>query len=212
MFDAWVYAFGGSIADDERAPKRVVLDSPEAIAGTQFRADLVYKYKVTPGPSNMTAMGGLGNSDLFMNGSVAMLQSGIWISPMLRGIKNFDWDAVEFPKGPNGHRGFGMGGAGYALLKGGKHPELAYELAKYFGGEPGQKYMATTGLCQPTLRPLARSSIFLENQKPRSKGFLVDAPKYGHSSPFDPNQPEWWAVIGSALDRFGPGRTKRSRC
>ncbi len=205
MWDAWVYAFGGSIADDERAPKRIVLDTPEAIAGTQFRADLIYKYKVTPSPSNMTAMGGLGNSDQFMNGSVAMLQSGIWISPTLRGIHDFDWDAVEFPKGPNGRRGFGMGGAGYALLKGSKHPELAYELAKYFGGEPGQKYMATTGLCQPALRTLAQTPIFVDGQRPKSKGFLVDAPKYGHSNPFDPNQAEWSAMIGSALDRVWNG-------
>jgi multiple sugar transport system substrate-binding protein len=208
MFDAWIYAFGGSITDNERAPQRLVLDSPEAIAGTQFRVDLIYKYKVTPSPASMTAMGGIGNSDQFMNGSVAMLQSGIWISPTLRNITAFDWDAVEFPKGPKGRRGFGMGGAGYALLKGGQHPELAYELAKFFGGEPGQKYMAKTGLCQPALRTLARSPIFVDGQKPKSKGFLVDAPRYGHSNPFDPNQAEWSALVDSALDRVWSGTEK----
>jgi ABC-type glycerol-3-phosphate transport system substrate-binding protein len=150
-------------------------------------------------------MGGLGNSDLFLNGTAAMFQSGTWQSPNFRVIKDFDWDVVEFPKGPHGHRGFAMSASGYAILKGCKHPDLAYELVKYFGGEMGQKYLASTGLTQPALRPLAQSKAFLDGQKPLSKGFLVDAVKYGHFQPFDPNETEWITMVGSALDRVWNG-------
>jgi multiple sugar transport system substrate-binding protein len=205
MTDPWIYSFGGKVVDNERKPTRCVMDSPEAIAGVQFRDDLIQKYGVSPSPSNTTAMGGVGNSDLFMNGTDAMFHSGIWVAPQFRLIKDFDWDAVQFPKGPHGRRGTGMGGAGYAIMKGSKHPDQAYELAKYFGGEIGQRYMASVGLTQPAMRTLAKSKAFLDGQMPKSKGFLVDAVKYGHTAPFDPNEAEWMDKIGSALDRVWAG-------
>jgi len=208
MYEAWIYNFGGGLADNIYKPTRCAVDSPQAIAGVQFRADLMFKYGVSPTPSNMTAMGGLGNSDLFMNGTAAMLMSGIWQSPNFRPIKDFDWDVVEFPKGPHGHRGFGMSGSGYAILKGSKHPDLAYELVKYYGGEVGQKYLAATGLTQPAMKTLAKSKAFLDGQKPLGKGFMVDAVQYGHFQPFDPNENEWIDRVNSFLDKVWNGTEK----
>jgi multiple sugar transport system substrate-binding protein len=205
IWDAWVYSNGGSLVDNEKKPTRCTLDSAAAISGVQFRSDLINKYHVMPSPANMTAMGGLGNSDLFMNGTVAMLYSGIWKTPVLRQIKDFDWDIVEFPVGPKGHRGFPMSAAGYAVVKTCQHPDIAYELVKFLAGEVGQKYMAATGLTQPAMKSLAKSPVFLDGQKPVSKAFLVDAVKDGHFQPYDPNLLEWINMVGSALDRVWNG-------
>lgn len=205
IWDAWVYAFGGKLVDDEKKPTRCLLDSPEAIAGVQFRGDLITKYHVSPSTADFTAMGGLGNSDLFMNGSVAMFYSGIWLTPQFRGIQKFDWDVVEFPKGPGGRRAFPLSAAGYGIVKGCKNPDLAYELVKYLAGEMGQKFMASTGLTQPALKTLAKSDVFLDGQKPKSKRFLVDAVKYGHFQPVDPNVTEWYQMVSSGLDRVWMG-------
>lgn len=207
-WDAWVYAFGGGMADNEKTPTRCVLDSPEAIAGVQFRADLIYKYGCTPGPSASTAMGGLGFSDYFINGQTAMFYSGIWLTPKFREIKKFDWDVVEFPVGPNGHRGFPLSATGYGIVKNCKHPELAYDLVKYLAGEVGEKYMASTGLTQPAIKALAQSPVFLDGQTPKSKGFLVDAVKDGHFQPLDPNVSEWKSHVDAALDRVWNGEEK----
>jgi multiple sugar transport system substrate-binding protein len=204
-WDAWVYSFGGALVDNEKNPTRCVVDSPQAIAGVQFLSDLVLKYHVMPSLANLTAMGALGNSDLFMNGTVAMFYSGIWLTPQFRQIKNFDWDAVEFPKGPKGLRSFPLSAAGYGMLKGTQYPDLAYDLVKYLSGETGEKLMASTGLTQPALKALAKSAVFLDGQPPKSKGFLVDAVKYGHFQPLDPNVPEWKARIDAALDRVWAG-------
>ncbi|HXL73389.1 MAG TPA: extracellular solute-binding protein, partial [bacterium] len=204
-WDAWVYANGGRLVDDEKKPTRCVLDSPAAIGGVQFRADLINRYHVMPGLADITAMGGVGNSDLFLNGRVAMFYSGIWFTPKFRQIKDFDWDVVEFPKGPQGLRAFPMSAAGYAVLKSCKNPALAYELVKALAGEVGQRYMAATGLTQPALKTLAESPAFLDGQKPLSKKFLVQAVKYGHFQPFDPNENEWYSLVGSALDRVWNG-------
>jgi len=204
-WDAWVYAFGGTLADDLTHDTRCMLDTPEAIAGAQFRADLIFKYGCTPSPSASTAMGGLGNSDYFINGQVGMFYSGIWMTPRFREIKSFDWDVVEFPLGPKGHRGFPLSATGYGIIRTSKHPDLAYELVKFLAGEVGEKYMAATGLTQPAIKALAQSPVFLDGQQPKSKAFLVDAVKDGHWQPLDPNIAEWKSHIDSALERVWNG-------
>ncbi|HUO57417.1 MAG TPA: sugar ABC transporter substrate-binding protein [bacterium] len=198
---AWVLAFGGKWVNDDRNPTRCVLDSPEAIAGVQFRSDLIHKYHVCPAPTFMAAMGGMDYSDLFVNGTAAMFHTGIWLVPKFRQIKNFDWDVVEFPKGPKGLRAFPLSAAGYGIVKTCKNPDLAYELVKYLAGEVGEKYMAATGLTQPAIKAVAASPVFLDGQQPKSKGFLVDAVKFGRYWPMDPNVPEYKAMVDSSLDK-----------
>lgn len=205
IWDAWVYDFGGTWVDDEKKPTRCTLDSPQAIAGVQFMADLILKYLVMPSPANVTAMGGMGNSDLFTNGTVAMFYSGIWKVPTFRQIKDFGWDVVELPKGPGNHRAFPMSAAGYGIVKSCKNPELAYELVKCLSGPTGQTLMASTGLTQPALKTLADSSVFLDGQDPKSKGFMVKAVKDGHFQPYDPNVTEWKIRVDSALERVWNG-------
>src|ERR1019366_2819367 len=110
-----------------------------------------------------------------------------------------------FPKGPQGHRGFPMDAAGYGVLKGSPHPELAYELVKYLTGEAAEKYIGATGLIQPALLKVAQSKVFLDGQKPLSKGFLPGSVKYGHYRSFDPDVMEWTNLVGSELDRVWNG-------
>lgn len=206
IWDAWVYTFGGKIVDRVEKPTKVLLDEPEAVRGVQFRADLIHRYKVLPGPASLSAMGGLGNADLFMNGTAAMFYSGIWKTPQFRNIRAFQWDVVQFPKGPGGKRGYPMSAAGYGVMKNTKHPDLAYQLVKFLAGEPGQSGMAETGLTQPALRNLAASPVFLDEKPPKSKAFLVDAVRFGIFQPLHPDVNEWMNLIGSALDRVWSGQ------
>ncbi len=53
--NSWVYAFGGSEVDNDEKPTRCTMDSPEAIAGTQFRLDLSFQFKVAPHPALLNA-------------------------------------------------------------------------------------------------------------------------------------------------------------
>ncbi len=208
IWEAWVLSSGGKVVDDARRPTRCTLDSAAAIEGLQFRADLMYLHKVMPSPTGISAMGGLGNSDFFMNGSLAMFHSGIWKTPRFRQIRDFEWDVVRFPKGPGGQQGFPMSAAGYGVLKTAKDPRMAYELVKFLAGEVGQKYMAATGLTQPALRTLADSPAFLDGQAPRSKRFLVECVKDGTFGVLDSRRDEWLSIIGSDLDRVWSGDKK----
>lgn len=205
IWEAWVYSNGARLVDDVKKPTRCVLDDPRAVEGVQFRADLIHKHRVMPSPSNVTAMGGMGNSDLFINGKAAMFFSGIWKTPRFREIETFEWDAVPFPVGPTGKRGFPMSGTGYAVLASTKHPELAYELARFLSSGVGQRFMAATGLIQPARIPVAKGPEFLDGMSPVNKRFMLDTVKYGVFRPFDPRADEWMNLVGSRLDRVWSG-------
>ncbi len=210
IWEAWVYAFGGRVVDDVKNPTRCLLNDPRAVAAVQFRADLIYKEKVMPSPSGITAMGGLGNADFFINGKVALFYSGIWKTPRFREIDGFEWDVVPFPSGEKGNRGYPMSGTGYAVVKGNAHPELSYELVKYLAGEEGQRLMAATGLIQPALKTLGEAPEFLDGKPPENKKFLVKAVSDGHFRAFDPRAEEWMNIISSRLDLVWSGDQKAS--
>src|SRR6185503_3782811 len=146
----------------------------------------VLKHKVMPGPSNLTALGGLGTSDLFANGSAAMFLSGGWKVPQFREIKDFDWDVAMFPKGPKGGRGFAGGGSGYGLLKTSKNKKMAWEFIKYISGPEGTAKMAAAGLLQPALKSVAASPAYLDGGKPANRKMLLKAMDHEVYQPFSP--------------------------
>jgi multiple sugar transport system substrate-binding protein len=177
LWDAFVLSNGGKYVDDTKHPTRITLDSPEAIEGFQFRQDLIYKYKVMPSPSQMSAAGGVGSADLFVTGKAGLFLSGIWKTPYFREIKNFDWDIVMFPRGPKGLHRFPTGGSGYAITKQSKHPEAAWKLVRFLTSKDGQVALAKTGLVQPANMEIAQSEVFLDGLKPLNKALLLQAVK-----------------------------------
>jgi len=203
MIDPWIYSAGASWVDNVKKPTKWTLAAdPRLIQGIQFRANLMHKWKVMPAPSSLTAMGGMGTSDLFMNGSVAMFLSGIWKTPRFREIKNFDWDIAMFPKGPSGVRAFATGGSGYGILKSSKNKKEAWALVKYISGEEGAKMLASTGLAQPAIMSVANSPLFLDDQKPRNKRMLIDAMRYVKYPPMCKNAAEIAnGIVVPQLDR-----------
>ena len=207
LFDAWVYDAGGSFADNVKHPtKWTFATDPNTLKGIQFRADLMNKYKIMLPPAGLTAMGGVGTSDMFMNGSAAMYLSGIWKTPAFRDIKNFKWDVAMFPEGPGGYRGFSTGGSGYGILKSSTHKKEAWELVKFISGEEGAKRLAATGLAQPALMSVANSPLFLDGKDPQNKKMLLEAMKYVKYNPMCKN---WFevhdSIIGPELDKVWNG-------
>ncbi len=190
-FYAWawqnfVYAFGGSLADDVRKPARCTLDSKGSLEGLQFYADLINKYKVHPSAIAMTNLA-MGVQGMFSTGRLAMFASGIWETPGLRKAEGLDWDVAMFPKGPNGVRGLGTGGSGYCILKSTRHPEEAYRVLKALTDRDAETMLADTGLAQPARIEIAEGSHWIGgNLPPKNKKMLNDAMKYVIYEPFSP--------------------------
>ena len=207
MWDTWVYDAGGNFTDNVKHPTKWTFDvDPDTLKGLQFRADLMNKYKVMLPPSGLAAMGGMGTSDMFVNGSTAMFLSGLWKTPQFRTIKDFKWDIAMLPKCPNGFRAFSTGGSGYGILKTSAHKKEAWELIKFISGEEGAKRLAATGLAQPALTSVSNSPLFLDGKDPQNKKMVLDAMKYVK---YDPMCKNWFevhnSIIGPELDKVWNG-------
>jgi ABC-type glycerol-3-phosphate transport system substrate-binding protein len=210
IWEAFVYSNGGSMVDNIKNPKKCVMDKKAVYEAVQFRSDLINKWGVTPSPSQMTAMGGMGTGDMFVSERVAMFFSGIWKTPLFRQqIKNFDWDVVSFPISKTGERAYPTGGSGYAVVKSSKQKEAAWKLVTYLAGAEGQKMLAETGLSQPAMKKIAESPAFLDGKAPKNKKMLLDAVKYVK---FAPLMPEWEEInvsmIAPAFDKIWNGKEK----
>lgn len=193
---AWmnfVYSFGGNLVDDVTHPTKCVLDSPEAIAGLQFYSDLMNKHQVSLSPMTLGAID-MSVQQLFINGKLAMYVSGIWETTQFReGIKDFEWDIVMFPKGPNGIRRFGTGGSGYAIIKQRRVQDYAdaWEVLKLLAGPLEQKMLGEAGLAQPAIRAIAEGEAWAKSpMPPANKKMLNEAVKYAVYGPFAGNWKE----------------------
>jgi len=186
---AWVnfvYAFGGSLVDNVNNPTKCTLDSKESLAGLEFYSDLINKYKVHPTSTAMTNLA-MGVQGMFMTNRLAMFASGIWETPGLRNIKDFEWDVALFPKGPNGLRAFGTGGSGYCILKDSKHPDEAFEVVKMLAGRKGEAMLADAGLAQPAIIDITKGEHWsLNDNPPKNKMMLDEAMRYVIYDPFHP--------------------------
>jgi multiple sugar transport system substrate-binding protein len=204
-----IYSNGGVLVDNVDHPSRCLLDLPADIQAVQFLADLALKYGVSPDPGARNSMLALGQ-DEFISGRVAMLRCGIWITPALRAIKDFDWDIVAFPSGPQakgGKGGWGTGGSGFAISSSCKRPQEAWALLKYLSRESSQAAYIPTGIFMPSLKKLAASEAFLKSSPPANKAWLIGAVS---RSVFNPADPRWneadQSIISPAMMEIMAGR------
>jgi multiple sugar transport system substrate-binding protein len=210
--DNFLLSDGGYYMDSETNPTRLALDSPQALEAFDFRWDMIYTYHVSPTPSELQSFSeGNQAEDLFVNGQAAMMNSGVWHTPhfMQQGL---DFDVVEFPKGPHGARGWQSGGSAYAIWKGCKDKDKAWEVVKEITGEALSTQLAQTGMIQPALVKVANSDAFLKSPGPKNKKILLDMPRYSHYQPFIKNWEEiWYGQVGPAMDKCWEGQVKPSQ-
>ena len=206
MPENWIYAFGGGFVDDPHHPTAYTITRPGSIKGIQFRADLMNRYKVMPTPAGLNQQGGVGASDMFVNGQAAMFLSGIWKTPLFRGIQKFPWDVVMSPRVKGIKRAVVGGSSGYGIVHTSKNKQAAWQLVAYLASSAGQSQFAATGLVQPALKKVAESSAFLDGQAPKNKKMLLKAVDYGIDMPIATNWREvQQGIISPALDEIWLG-------
>ncbi|MCS6777809.1 MAG: extracellular solute-binding protein [Chloroherpetonaceae bacterium] len=96
----FAYQWGGRIYTPDGT--RCIVDSPENIAAVQFLHDLIYRYRVMPGPVEEAAMatqGGWGSGTItrFGAGKAAMALGGRWWLCTLRSYRNLRLGVAESP-------------------------------------------------------------------------------------------------------------------
>ncbi|MDB6128052.1 MAG: N-Acetyl-D-glucosamine transport system, sugar-binding protein, partial [Verrucomicrobia bacterium] len=105
--------------------RRCLLDSPEAITGLKF-------YEEKSSRHHFSAPAGFEPLNGFVNQRVAMIVGGhvnYWLN--YNQVPDLDWDVQLLPAGPAGRSGGELAMAGYSIARTSRHPEAAWELAKF---------------------------------------------------------------------------------
>jgi len=105
--------------------RRCILDSPEAVAGLRFYLDKSDRYRIS-------APAGFEPANGFTNQRTAMVVGGhvnYWAT--YDASPGLDWDVQMLPSGPAGRPGGELAIGGYSISAASRHPEEAWELAKF---------------------------------------------------------------------------------
>ena len=149
-----------------------IVDSPAGRQAITFLTDLIYKYHVSPTP---TQLGHYQN--IFASGKVAMYIDGTFDLPVYEGIKTFKWDVARFPSW-NGREATMAQGVGNAINAASSHQSADWTLVKWFSSTQGQKVMSSHGINIPSIQSMALSPTFLQG-KPSGMRSVIDSIRYG---------------------------------
>ena len=194
----WVWAGGGEILDP--AGKRCLLDSPESQEALQFLVDLRHKWGVCP-PTTMAER--RQNIAMFVNGQVAMFQTGAWDIQAMKEAAGLRWEVAPLPMKRQHATLLGM--ENYAIARTTAHPKEAWELFKFLLGPESQETMAGEMEKQPSRQSVANGPYLAQDAGGDRKVF-VEALAYAKEAP---NIPEWDRVshfIQEQLDLMWIGK------
>lgn len=171
---------GGILGDDDC----IIIDSDKSKEYLQFYADLKNVNKITPSDAQK---GSYTNTQLFMQGKLAMILSGRWVVPRFRQDIKFNWDVAQFPYGSGGSV-VDADASGWAMSKKSQNKREAWRLILFLSSERMSKKFTKDGLIIPARKSVATSDLFLQkNRNPQNSQAFLDAIKTAKPTPVTPN-------------------------
>jgi multiple sugar transport system substrate-binding protein len=192
---AFLYQGGGTVTNDDFTA--MTLDSPEALAATDFYVNLVLDGFAAQ-PSDLDS-GWPGEA--FGKGQAAMAAEGNWIVPFLQdGYPDLNWGVTELPAGPGGQATMAFTVC-YGVAAEAAHPDESVALANWLTGAEGMAQWTNLGLAMPTRASL--SDAWLE-QFPDLEPFLAGA-EYARPWQFRPGFSDVMNAFNSGLQQAFTG-------
>ena len=195
----WIWSSGGEILDP--SGRRCLLDGPGAREAIGFLVGLRHRWEVCP-PTTMAER--RQNISMFVNGQVAMFQTGAWDIQSMQQAPALRWDIAPLPMKRQHATLLGM--ENYAIASATEHPQEAWELFKFLLGPRAQAVMAEELEKQPSRQSVANGP-YVEAEVEYDRRVLVEALGYARQAP---NIPEWDRVstfIQDQLDLMWIGET-----
>lgn len=185
---------GGSILSPDK--KTVTIDSPQNVETLQWMIDKVNKYHVTPSDAEM---GGLASEDLFRQGKLAMLRTGIWLLGDFVDKAKFNWDIqLEPGNTAKAHHFFANGVAVSATSQ---HPREAYEWIKFLtSSKEAAKIRIDAGWELPALSDPSYTQAYLDQPKPEHRDVVFKALDTAVVPPVINNWNQLTDAVGKQLD------------
>jgi len=176
----FIKGYGGSVLSDDG--KKVLLDTPEALAGEQAYVDLWTKYDIAQ-PIDFDA-GGV----CFIVGKCATLMHIPVLMSAVRAVQPppFEWDLEVTPAQPKGHY-TGMGTYGFAVSANATDPQLAWDLVKGLVSKDMQLAIAKSYSGTPLLRSLREDPSVVNLPAPPAHPLkFIENGQFGITPPYFP--------------------------
>ena len=137
---------GGQFQD---ADGKFVFAGPESVQAFQYIVDLINKYKVSPAASNTNDNGDF-TRDQFLQGKIALFQSGVYNLKNVADGAKFEWGIVPMPAGPKG----AVSVVNSVIVCGNaksKSPEATAKVLQWLGAQQGASFIGKSGAALPAV-------------------------------------------------------------
>lgn len=156
--NAIVLNFLGSNGAQWQQGDRFVFDTSEGRQTLNYISNLINVYKISP-PANDTnpPAGGDLSRDLFLQGKMALFESGAYNLANIQNGAKFQWGIASIPRGPNGAVSVTNGIVASGSAKS-KYPAAQLKVLQWLG-DKGAKFIGETGSALTAVKN-ARASFF----------------------------------------------------
>ena len=193
----FVWANGGDIVDNPRAPTRLTLDAPASHEALNWFIELQTRHGVVP---DMVAEQARSSEARFLDGTLALFLNSRKGVPTYREACRFDWDVVSLPVGKSAATV--LHSDGFFLAKASTNKPAAWAFIEYANSVAGQTALARTGRTVPSRRSVANSQAFLATRfRPRSSHVFLDVIPSIRPMPVTPTWPDIEAKVSDDLER-----------
>lgn len=180
-----------------RVSPTVQIDTPANREALRYLVDKVRIQKVMPSDAEMS---GVSNEDMFLNGQLAMLYSGIWMFDKFSKAP-FKWDIAVEPGGARKATHFFSNAA--VIAKASKNAEAAWKWVKFLAASPATVKTRIDRAWELPALSLAQRSLFdtyLKRPLPANREAVFDSLQYAVTPPVVENQPQLQDIINQELE------------
>lgn len=180
---------GGSLQDENG---NWTLNDPKNVEALEYMVNNVTKEKISPSPEEMS---GQQSEDLFLNGQLAMVHTGIWMFSTFNDA-DFDWD-IQVEAG-NTQKAAHFFANGIAVSKDTKHAEASYKFTKFMSSSKDVgEIRIDSGWELPAITDESVLSDYLDQTPPENRQAVFDSLDNLVLPPVSSD----WAKISDAADK-----------
>ncbi|MCY7404026.1 MAG: sugar ABC transporter substrate-binding protein [Cryobacterium sp.] len=140
-------ASGGAQFQDES--NQYAFASDAGVASFQYLVDLMNKWHVSPSAADTNTNGDF-SREQFLQGKMALFQSGVYNLVNVSAGANFDWGVVRLPSGPAGAIS-GVDGIAAAGNAASEHPAQTQRVLDWLGSAAGSEFIGASGAAAPAV-------------------------------------------------------------
>ncbi|MPV49125.1 MULTISPECIES: sugar ABC transporter substrate-binding protein [unclassified Pseudactinotalea] len=180
-------------------------DSPEGVEAFQYLVDLINTYQVAPPAADTNANGDL-SRDLFVQGKLALFQSGQYSLPAMADATDFEWAIAPMVAGPQGRIGVvhGVAALGNADTP---HLEATTAVLAWLGSAEGQRPLGEQGAAFPAaLDAQDTFTAYWDEQGVDTSAFAEAAAGPTTPAPVGPRSNAGLNAIGEVFPEMFAGR------